>query len=180
MKNLDIMFLPSNKIEMFLAMETPMAKLRYAVKALAESHGGLEYNLENLEYLPERADVAEPFATIYGHNVPLLMDCHMLAEYLNGIDPNAFYIEDSAFWGSICICYTPMKAAIDYVRSHVDMDEVRLAIKKMDEQREPLFRVNSQLSDSIYDLMEEYGQDHDLPENWWLSEHDEESILFEL
>lgn len=73
-----------------------------------------------------------------------------------------------------------MKAAIDYVRSHVDMDEVRLAIKKMDEQREPLFRVNSQLSDSIYDLMEEYGQDHDLPENWWLSEHDEESILFEL
>ena len=73
-----------------------------------------------------------------------------------------------------------MKAAIDYVRSHVDMDEVRLAIKKMDEQREPLFIVNSQLSDSIYDLMEEYGQDHDLPENWWLVEHDEESILFEL
>lgn len=73
-----------------------------------------------------------------------------------------------------------MKAAIDYVRSHVDMDEVRLAIKKMDEQREPLFRVNSQLSDSIYDLMEEYGQYHDLPENWWLVEHDEETILFEL
>lgn len=73
-----------------------------------------------------------------------------------------------------------MKRAIDYVRSHVDMDEVRLSIKKMDEQREPLFRVNSQLSDSIYDLMEEYGQDHDLPEGWWLEEHDEESILFEL
>lgn len=107
MKNLDIMFLPSNKIEMFLAMETPVDKLRYAVKALAESHGGLEYNLESLEYEPERADVAEPFAAIYGHNVPLLMDCHMLAEYLNGIDPNAFYIEDSAFWGSICICYIP-------------------------------------------------------------------------
>lgn len=73
-----------------------------------------------------------------------------------------------------------MKAAIDYVRSHVDMDEMRLAIKKMDEQREPLFIVNSSLSESIYDLMEEYGQDHDLPENWWLVEHDEESILFEL
>ena len=34
----EIMFLPSGRIDMFLAMETPMDKLRYAVKALAKSH----------------------------------------------------------------------------------------------------------------------------------------------
>lgn len=107
MKNLEIMFLPSNKIDMFLAMETPIAKLRYAVKALAESHGGLEYNLENLEYLPEMAEMAEPYAAIYGHNVPLLSDCRMLVEYLNGIEPNAFYLDDDPSWGTICICYIP-------------------------------------------------------------------------
>lgn len=107
MENLDIMFLPSNKIDMFLAIDTPMAKLRYAVKALAESHGGLEYSLENLDYLPEMAGVAEPYAAIYGHNVPLLSDCRMLVEYLNGIEPNAFYIDESEFWGNICIGYIP-------------------------------------------------------------------------
>ena len=107
MKNLEITFLPSNKIDMFLAIDTPMAKLRYAVKALAESHGGLEYSLENLDYLPEMAGVAEPYAAIYGHNVPLLSDCRMLVEYLNGIEPNAFYIDESEFWGNICIGYIP-------------------------------------------------------------------------
>ena len=107
MKNLDIMFLPSNKIDMFLAMETPMAKLRYAVKALAESHGGLEYSLENLDYLPEMAGIAEPYAAIYGHNVPLLSDCRMLVDYLNSIEPNAFYIDESEFWGNICIGFIP-------------------------------------------------------------------------
>lgn len=73
-----------------------------------------------------------------------------------------------------------MKQAIDYVRQHIDMDEVRLAIKRMEERREPLFRVNRALCDTIYDLMEEYGRDYGLPEGWWLSEHDEESLLYEL
>ena len=107
MENLDIMFLPSNKVDMFLAIETPIAKLRYAVKALAESHGGVEYNLENLEYLPEMAEMAEPYAAIYGHSVPLISDCRMLVEYLNGIEPNAFYLDDSEFWGNICIGFIP-------------------------------------------------------------------------
>lgn len=45
----------------------------------------------------------------------------------------------------------------------------------MMERREPLFRVNHELSDAIYDLMEEYGADNGLPEGWWLDEHDEET-----
>ena len=102
----EIMFLPSGRIDMFLAMETPMDKLRYAVKALAKSHN-VEYNLDELEYLEEYAYCAEPYASLRGHNVPLLMDCRMLVDYLNSIEPNAFYIDESETWGNICICYIP-------------------------------------------------------------------------
>lgn len=70
--------------------------------------------------------------------------------------------------------------AIDYVRKYVDMDEVRSTIKKLEETREPLYRVNKKLCDEIYSLMEEYSQDNDLPERWWMNDDDEESILFKL
>lgn len=70
--------------------------------------------------------------------------------------------------------------ALSHIRRNVDMNEVGLAIRKMDEQRESLVRVNHALCDAIYDLMEEYGQDNDLPEGWWLDEYDEEEILFRL
>lgn len=69
---------------------------------------------------------------------------------------------------------------VEYIRSNVDMDEVRHTISMMEKTREPLFRVNPKLSDEIYDMAEEYGNDHDLPEGWWLEHDDEESILFKL
>jgi len=74
----------------------------------------------------------------------------------------------------------PIDEAIEYVRKHVDMDEVRLTIKQMDVMRYPLSVVNPQLFDTIYDTMEEYGQDNDLPEGWWFDEEEVESILFKL
>lgn len=70
--------------------------------------------------------------------------------------------------------------AIIYVRQKVNMDEVALVRTQMMERREPLFRVNHELSDAIYDLMEEYGADNGLPEGWWLDEHDEETVFYEL
>lgn len=70
--------------------------------------------------------------------------------------------------------------AIIYVRQKVNMDEVALVRMQMMERREPLFRVNHELSDTIYDLMEEYGADNGLPEGWWLDEHDEETLFYEL
>ena len=98
----EIMFLPSGSIDMFLAMETPMDKLRYAVKALAKSHN-VEYNLDELEYLEEYAYCAEPYASLRGHNVPLLMDCRMLVDYLNSIEPYSF---DTAATEIYTITYT--------------------------------------------------------------------------
>lgn len=70
--------------------------------------------------------------------------------------------------------------AIDYIRQNIDMDEVKLTINQMLKKREPLYRVNPQLCEAIYDLMEEYCQDNGFPENYWCEYDDEESILFKL
>lgn len=70
-----------------------------------------------------------------------------------------------------------MKKAIKYVRKNLDMYEVNRVIDKMYMERVPLFVASPEMCDQIYDLMEEYGQENDLPEGWWLSECDEEDIL---
>ena len=74
-----------------------------------------------------------------------------------------------------------MGEAIEYVRQNVDMTEVELTIRRMAEMREPLYRVNHQLCDTIFDLLEEFGEDNDLSEGWYLIEGiDEEDVLFRL
>lgn len=70
-----------------------------------------------------------------------------------------------------------IEKAIGYVRDNVDLEDVLTAKLNMGFLREPLYRVNNTLCDEIYDLMEEYGADNELPEGWWLEEHDEETIL---
>lgn len=68
--------------------------------------------------------------------------------------------------------------AIIYVRTNVDMNDVERALSIIDHQRCPLCQADQNLDCQIYDLMEEYGQDNDLPECWWMSELDEDDILF--
>lgn len=70
-----------------------------------------------------------------------------------------------------------IEKAIEYVRDNVDLEDVLTAKLNMEFLREPLYRVNNTLCDEIYDLMEEYGSDNELPEGWWLEENDEETIL---
>lgn len=73
-----------------------------------------------------------------------------------------------------------MDNAIAYVAKQVTKDEIRATYALMTLRRVPMFSVNNQLSDQIYDLMEEYGQDNDLPEGWWLTEYDEEEIFLKM
>jgi hypothetical protein len=73
-----------------------------------------------------------------------------------------------------------VKDAIAYVRMNVDMSDVKRAMTIIDHQRCPLCQADPELDNQIYDLMEEYGEDNGLPEGWWLSELDEDEILFEL
>lgn len=70
--------------------------------------------------------------------------------------------------------------AVQYVQENVDYKELESAVKQMAERREPLYSVNPKLCDSIYDLMEEYGADNNLPEGWWLNDMDEEDVLFRI
>lgn len=70
---------------------------------------------------------------------------------------------------------------IDFVSAQVDIDRVNLAIKYMALNRAPLYHVDPGLYDEIQDLLEEYGEDNELPEGWWMSEDiDPEDLIFEL
>lgn len=104
-----------------------------------------------------------------------------IAEFINAVlKQEQEQMEDTEEEVQTAAPISDMEKAIAYVREKVDMDEVALVRKQMAERREPLFRVNHALSDAIYDLMEEYGDDHHLPERWWLDEHDEESVFDKL
>ena len=73
-----------------------------------------------------------------------------------------------------------IEKAIEYVREHIDMERVDIARGYMYLHRTPLHIEDAELGDIIYDLMEEYGQDNDLPENWWYDDTDEDEIIQEL
>lgn len=71
--------------------------------------------------------------------------------------------------------------AIAYVRNTIDIDDVGYISGRIWKNHGSLCSEDTiGLSDRIYDLMEEYGQDNDLPENWWLNEGDIEDVFDKL
>lgn len=70
-----------------------------------------------------------------------------------------------------------MKKALDYVRQNVDVDYVHYLVSKAMEMRCPTGSLDPVFIDLIYDLLEEYGEDNDLPEGWWLEYGDIDDIL---
>lgn len=75
---------------------------------------------------------------------------------------------------------TEKKKILEYISQNIDMEQVNLAVKIIDLRREPLSVVAGGLYDQIQDLLEEYGEDHDLPEGWYFSELEIDDIIFEL
>lgn len=75
---------------------------------------------------------------------------------------------------------TEFQKALQYVKDNVEKIDVEHAIHHMDRGHYPLRMVDESLSMKINDLMEEYGDDNDLPEGWWLDECDEDDIIFKL
>lgn len=75
-----------------------------------------------------------------------------------------------------------LEKAIDYVRGNVDMEEVEFTISRIYDRHSSLECENKSLYDLIYDLLEEYGEDYDLPEEWWwlMYECEIEDIFLEL
>lgn len=75
---------------------------------------------------------------------------------------------------------TDLELAIAYVRKNVDMERVERVRSVLASNNMELDDVDEDLSDEIYDLMEEYGADHDLAEGWWEYEGTTEDVLREL
>ena len=75
---------------------------------------------------------------------------------------------------------TDLELAIAYVRKNVDMERVERVRSVLASNNMELDDVDEDLSDEIYDLMEEYGADHDLAEGWWEYEGTTEDVLKEL
>ena len=75
-----------------------------------------------------------------------------------------------------------MTEALEYVRenmSETEMQEVKLAVSKAYEHHlTPSAFYN--VDDKVIDLLEEYGEDNDLPEGWWENEGDIDDWLLKL
>lgn len=72
-----------------------------------------------------------------------------------------------------------LKEAIDYVREQIDEDDLSIIhaqINKCYKQHlVPTFGLVD--CDSVIALLEEYGEEHDLPEGWWEDYDDDEILL---
>lgn len=73
-----------------------------------------------------------------------------------------------------------LERALKHIRKNVDMEYINFCICNAMEMRRPFGLAYPLLADDISDLLEEYGEDNDLPEGWWMSEIDEDEILFNL
>lgn len=54
-----------------------------------------------------------------------------------------------------------MKKALKFIAENVDMRTVEYTT------RMPCAVISPRLADDVYDLLVEYGQEHDLEEDWW-------------
>jgi len=73
---------------------------------------------------------------------------------------------------------------LDYIRDNrtwTDEQETR-ALYEIDRMRCPLSMTHDgeQIEQGICDLLEEFGEENDLPEGWWLEEGDAEDIFWML
>ena len=72
--------------------------------------------------------------------------------------------------------------AIEYVRQNRtwdDLDEA-VALRRINELRCSLDFADAELSNKIADLLDEYGQENCLPEDWWRDITDTDEVFFEI
>ena len=66
--------------------------------------------------------------------------------------------------------------AINLARANVEQFEIEEGWYYIS-RREP---IPTKIQDKLYDFLEEYGDDNDLPENWWAEYCDLEDFFMEL
>lgn len=76
----------------------------------------------------------------------------------------------------------PLKPALDYVREQLGEETVAVIRAQVDRSYSYHMAPGDCVTDdgSVIDLLEEYGEDNDLPEGWWENEGDIDDILLKL
>ena len=70
--------------------------------------------------------------------------------------------------------------ALSYVRKNIDEDYLAFVSSKASAMRCPISLVDPLFADTVYDLLEEFGDDNELPENYWMEFGDIDDIFNEL
>lgn len=70
-----------------------------------------------------------------------------------------------------------LKNALNYIRENIDIELFRICSIKSIEKKCPFSVAYPLVADSISDLLEEYGEDNDLPEGWWCEYGDIDDII---
>lgn len=75
-----------------------------------------------------------------------------------------------------------LKKAIQYVKENHEWSEAceQYAWEIIDKCRCPISQASDEITYEIQRLMDEYGEDHDLPEGWWQEYADEDEIFMEI
>jgi hypothetical protein len=73
------------------------------------------------------------------------------------------------------------RKGIAYVKEQMDEDDKAILRAQMSKNYKQHNAPATGIDDSkIIDLLEEYGQDHDLPEGWYLDEYDADEVMLML
>lgn len=73
-----------------------------------------------------------------------------------------------------------LEKALKYIGKNVDMECINFCVCHAMEMRCPFSVAYPLLADDITDLLEEYGEDNDLPEGWWCEYGDIDDIVEQL
>ena len=77
---------------------------------------------------------------------------------------------------------TRLQKAIDYVRENMDEDDMAILQAEMNKCYKMHLIPTEDVMDcsSVADLLDEYGEEHDLPERWWEEYAEMDEILVKL
>jgi len=72
--------------------------------------------------------------------------------------------------------------AIEYVRENKSWSEAceQYALEIIGENRCPIEQASDEIDCAIVDLMNEYGEENNLPENWWWEFGNTDDVFFKI
>lgn len=72
---------------------------------------------------------------------------------------------------------THLEKAIEFIRERVDICYINFCVSLAMRMRCTVSQADAIMADDVANLLEEYGQDNDLPEGWWCEECDIDEII---